>query len=613
MLGEPGQKGGKGGQGGNGGQAGFGGTITIHNLNGEPIPSSGLKLGKRDQGPTRVQGASGRDGKDGKGGQHGKPGKGTGDIGFIDNVARWWNWTYKAKYFGFENDARLEIEYYENEPSEPYSRCYPHDKDKMYYAKIKYTSECVTDVETQQEKTAHGRRHKTEEVAVKKKAITLQSLSHHIEQITERQQMNQTFQMRMDSMMGQQSNRQNISQYLKDRSAIHLFSQNIEQDNEIQADIKATFVRKIDGERLQYHASSSSISRSHLPANHISHLLLNKGCDLCLSSLKSSHYQSTWEQDHIQLVPSALIHCFDQLPTLDGADNILHCILGEKESLGSYLCKSTDHNRQRLGNFIRKNGDQHSNTFSTFLKKFVLGIKRDNKDYPVANSVKNKFFAYEDDRRWRRDKTERLEIEKEIRRSENKKLWDLLAQKGTSLEEKVDYLLNPLSVNDDGGNVGTTDDVDLWNQAWSSCGQKMKETMVRINERFDWREATKSKDLMNEYANHIESPLTTLSWAELEILALAYNKKIHVYANQIMNNNVDETDAPSIRFVKTLNSRGYDEHFILYEENGTWQRLEINEKLKEFYEQRACQAVNFQRFQKNMTGQKFKMQNLNFI
>ena len=154
----------------------------------------------------------------------------------------------------------------------------------------------------------------------------------------------------MDSNMGQQSNRKSISQYLKDRSAIHLFSQNIEQENEIQADVKATFVRKMVGERLHYHALSST-SRSHLTANHISHLLLNKGCDMCLLNLKSSHDQSTWEQNYIQLVSSALILCFDQLSTLD--NNILYCILCEKESFGSYLCKSTDYNRQRLGNFIR--------------------------------------------------------------------------------------------------------------------------------------------------------------------------------------------------------------------------------------------------------------------
>ena len=105
---------------------------------------------------------------------------------------------------------------------------------------------------------------------------------------------------------------------------------------------------------------------------------------------------------------------------------------------------------------------------------------------------------------------------------------------------------------------------------------------------FDWVEAAESATLMEEYAKYIESPGTTLGLSEIKMLALYHNMKIHVYLDT-------DDEFPPVLFDCTISNSKDDEeeHWILYQGDGAWQRLDVNEKLHQFYQQRARQAANW--------------------
>jgi hypothetical protein len=287
------------------------------------------------------------------------------------------------------------------------------------------------------------------------------------------------------------------------------------------------------------------------------------------------------------LSPSALVRCLERLSTTDGVDNILHCIFGQKDSFGSYLCQKTEPYRKNISNYIQANGTTNYHTFSSLVKRFVFEVKEDDKDFPVANAKREEYFKFKDDHQlWKIMEHVQSELKKEIVKSETKKLMKLLEKYEKKPEDKVNYVINRFLSDE-----GNRQDAEAWEEAWSSSGQNFKQIVKSLKENFNWKEVAKSKALVEEYAKYFQLPLTTLGRSELELIALIYDKKIHVYVIDYQNKqNNNEDNSPPFKFNEKLNSDGNEEHFILYEKDA-WQLLEVNPKLRQFFEQRARQAT----------------------
>jgi hypothetical protein len=150
----------------------------------------------------------------------------------------------------------------------------------------------------------------------------------------------------------------------------------------------------------------------------------------------------------------------------------------------------------------------------------------------------------------------------------------------------VNYVINRFLSDE-----GNRQEAEALEEAWPSSGQNFKQIVKSLKENFNWKEVAKSKALMEEYAKYVQLPLTTLGRSELELIALIYYKKIHVYVIDYQNKqNNNEDNSPPFKFNKTINYDGNEEHFIIYEKDA-WQLLEVNPKLRQFFEQRARQAA----------------------
>ena len=104
--------------------------------------------------------------------------------------------------------------------------------------------------------------------------------------------------------------------------------------------------------------------------------------------------------------------------------------------------------------------------------------------------------------------------------------------------------------------------------------------------------------LLQEYAKYIQAPWSTLGLAELELLAIEKELKIHVYTNREDGKyeSDDNQHLPRIKYQCTLNDDDpitREEHFILYEDDGAWQPLKVRDKMRKFLQQRALQTAKW--------------------
>ncbi|KAI9563421.1 hypothetical protein GHT06_010884 [Daphnia sinensis] len=170
------------------GQGGYGGTVTLEILNRPPFVQPSLPFigfQKRLPYATRVSDVYQTSGSDGK------TGKPAGDIGFIHNVNSDNCATNKeGNYFGFENDARLELNF-SQKPTEGENSCVKQVQNGGNPLK-RYTSIEIKEGVAETKRLVE---------AVKKKAILRQNLYHHLSQINQRKEMFQTLQAILSSSL----------------------------------------------------------------------------------------------------------------------------------------------------------------------------------------------------------------------------------------------------------------------------------------------------------------------------------------------------------------------------------------------------------------------------
>lgn len=183
------------------GQGGFGGTIVIENLSGDMGKKSSVLFTGKDKRQityvrTNFYEAFGSDGN---------MSKLVGDVGFIHNESSsLCKQNNKGEFFGFDSDVRLHLKFQTKKPrgkgSNLYGRLH-HPINGLNYASIV----CSSNRESYEDHSLTFDQKRMVE-AVKKKAVTLQSLGQHLAQIDERKQMTQSLQKMLANPLDQHCN-----------------------------------------------------------------------------------------------------------------------------------------------------------------------------------------------------------------------------------------------------------------------------------------------------------------------------------------------------------------------------------------------------------------------
>ena len=267
--------------------------------------------------------------------------------------------------------------------------------------------------------------------------------------------------------------------------------------------------------------------------------------------------QGDYDASSRKLSPTELIRCLERQPTFYGPDSPFHCIFGlpsdsKKKTVRKELAKLVElsHVDRIIVNIdlpkelLQKRYDQkrnskivHKSTIFPFDKQFSLRTKKDEKYFQNAIKLKDKFYKHEDDQlqKWAAPLPEDCSTSFE---------WPLRKQNLSDSKENQDYL-----------------------------------------------------HLLQEYATYIKAPSSTLGLAELELLAIEKEFKIHVYTNRedAKYESDDDQHLPRIKYQCTLNDVDLtkEEHFLLYEDDGAWQPLKVKDKVGQFLLQRAVQTAKW--------------------
>ena len=262
----------------------------------------------------------------------------------------------------------------------------------------------------------------------------------------------------------------------------------------------------------------------------------------------------------IKLSPTELIRCLERQPTFYGPDSPFHCIFGlpsdnKKKTVREEISKRIDtsfvdklfinfclpENLSLRAVYPKQYAQQrdskivHKSTIFPFDKNFSLRIKKGDKNFPEATTLKDKFYKYEDDQ----------------------------LQKWVSARQQLE---------------------DCPPFDWPSRKQDLS--------------SKKYQHLLQEYAKYIKAPSNSLGLAELGLLAIEKKLKIHVYTNREDGKyeSDDNQHLPRIKYQCTLNDDDpitRQEHFILYEDDGAWQPLKVRDKMRQFLQQRALQTAKW--------------------
>nr|CAH0102701.1 unnamed protein product [Daphnia galeata] len=491
------------------GQGGYGGDITVECLSPKgsssrkEIPFAGTDTSRKPLTNIRmgVYEASG---------SNGKTGKMTGDVAFIHKVGQ-----INENFYGFEEDKKILIKLDEQKPSKPDIILYVQYESKKY-AKLtlspNYSTKHLESVVIRVD-------------AVKKNAAIRQNLLQHFDQINERKQMSKLIQKMLLNPTEDHSS--SIDEIINEMdNKVHQFHQLTTQCQQNQL------------EQIQQEQYVRSAIESFPPSFRKPKIIGRR--PVLIEKSKEEKYKT-----------NVSVYCFDELQTENGIDSTLHCLFGQVNSEGKYVCKDTNHFRKRIAKHIREEHDIEK-TYNV-VGMFVLRVK-DDKRFPAAAETRDKHI-------------------------------ESITTKYQQLKGMETQVLRWLNHNDDYDNEEFLDpeEVDEWEKAWEAIGNPKTIKAELLKEQEDWRI---DEDLKQECAKYIESSTGALGLAELELLTIILPIKINIYVNH---------DSSCFEYKGTLSSRETQitwkisnntkpsrKYCILYEGNGRWKRLATNYNLNLF-------------------------------
>ncbi len=522
--GQSGSSGGKGGRGGDGGEAGFPGDVIV---NGKTV--------QQQNGHSN----SAESGKDGSGGKNGKQGRSSGDIGCID-----WAWNSDAlTFFGTSYDQRLEIEYFSYEPKNVINAlCYPYSdgSDRRATIKTRYnlnnSRNCQT---TREEKNQVTRTKKLS--AVKKKAILLSDVSEHIDEISRRKTDLGCFVEDICQGLGQNS--QDLQTLGEESSAVE------EEKSEEKIEENIQLVRQF--KKKEVVSNDNEESKEVLVKDGLAKRLTCKNCREYLGSTMPELPHNENISLSTDMMSKSLVKC----RTLTDSNNILHSIFGVKNSDDIFICENWIPLRQDLATFVKTELAGIQDLLESVVEKFVLSLT-DGSLFPAAFQLKRQLEEFEQQKslQWKL-------IVKEAAKEENAS-----AQKWIKHEFDDSPSLN-------------------FQQDLKNCSVRFQRKVNQFLSPFNWKVFTassSSSDVLNDYSEFILNMVNTLGQPELELIAIAFRKKIHIFEES------DILDQP-LMHVETIGQDSVVEHSILMNPDKSFQPLEWDGQLKEFHEKRKHQ------------------------
>lgn len=555
--GHQGQKGGRGGKGGDGGAGGFRGKIIFEEAGQQPeevvLPGSGERA------------ADGKRGTDGNGGQHGKHGLPAGDVGYTDCITN-----DGPNFFGFDRRERLTVITGNSAKDGNYIRTLLSSKHAGIRTAGPVQQQSTTQQGTHEEKKTSNQRR---EEATKKNAVLSTQTSVHIEYVRAMANERINTLNALSSNMGfMKTSSERFGHFLNNNL-------NIGGKNEVNTKIDAVKISQLRSqkEELKRNIQNKTDDDTQIPImdNYAT------SCTNCQQETIEEELDEIKDMLLLSSEPTNKPSTLDYKPTQDDADNIFHCIFGELDSYGLYVCPDSKKHRNKLATFIKKENidiEQEPAVLSA-IERFVRGVEENEMDqYPAALNLKKLFRDFESDM-LKKSISLFKQLKEELQSGRNEEFLNIL-HVDVKKENLEDALLQ----------ISITNESNLI-QAAQKCSEELKKIIEKITahkkaSQFDWKKNTSSK-LRDEYAKYIQLPLRTLSHPELELIAFYYRKKIHIYFDSEM----DIREEQPLKLIKTLNPNGDDEHHVLFKNEGVWQKLAINAERQIFQKQRDRQAA----------------------
>jgi hypothetical protein len=280
--------------------------------------------------------------------------------------------------------------------------------------------------------------------------------------------------------------------------------------------------------------------------------------------------------------PQTLARCLELKPTLDDDDNIFNCIFGRLDMYGTYVCSEGEKHRKNLSDRFKSTEflQEYQAELIPMLSQFIKGVT-DIKNFPQACKVNSELQEFD------QQKLKDLEsLKEELEKTENEEIFKAL------------YFLNT----DETTTTGEEKNKKLKKEAiLDKCPSQLRTILETIDDQFPYKEKLFDSSIIDEYCKFLTSPWQKLGHTELSLIAITSSKKIHILSEtgEFDNEDIFEHE-------ETINFRGDTEHFVLMKEDGSFQRLDLNNQRFHFLVQSACQNKIYQKLESELRPAKMQ-------
>jgi hypothetical protein len=483
----------------------------------------------------------------GQGGLNGKHGKSSGDLGFIDN---WnvvpFNWALDGEFRGFEREERFEIHFTDQYQYAVCAQCIYGGK----YAKFSDFKPLQPPAlqSREQEKATAQRSLSSQGEATRKKGLMKSRIQHEVNKIASRHCSIQTAK---DKGFFQMSTEAKTLEVLSQKGLQEKFDAHTTSDTHMHHCLIRTVACPKQGVKMM-------VQNKRGPIKVVEGIYSDISCDKCNNQKQQTLSQDVPPSNDTKLELRLLSRCLEERPTLENEDNIFNCLFGRVDMYGTYICTSGSNLRQDLSNALKKTEflERYHIELNPILQQFSLSVN-DPHSFPSATKLQAELLAFHDEK----EKQVGL-LKAELEKPENNEFVKMLNEKKAQRDE-----------------------------VWQKCGKELKSLLQKIEEKFPKGNLVLLEtSIIEEYSRFIMSPWQRLGESELELVSLVFSKQIHVF-----HKNEEREGGESIIIDKTFNpSEDNTEHFILKTEQGTFQRLEVNDQRCKFQMQKASQVLKFQ-------------------
>lgn len=558
---------------------------------------------------TGARGLSGLDGKDGTGGKCGKTGRSCTDFGYIDNMNTRIStpsnggWKKGLNYFGFdEKIQKFDIQYLELLDPElsnldyPYTLCNLDGKDvdgkKLLRYAVFYPLEYLSDDlwMTQNDKvTLQGRQKLKQEEPLKKKAITGQSLVHHLIQVAERKTANIQMMTKALWPMEELDNLDQNTTLVNQSTFISLFTT-----------VDQQYKKSIDSRNIMDDVGQTRNKFKNFYGKNPK--FINDEEELKLMEQIDIKGQLTVQGEDLRLMPTVSKLFLQRIsthlePQPTGGDDyqhsILHAALGQKDDQssgpGNYVFKNVNHVVREF-----QNGRDHLLQDRNMTRDFALRLTCvEGKNYKYLKkfknglAMKNKYLEELKISFWQPIEEMWTELEFEIQQPENEKLASLLGHHLTNYE-KVTLLLRRCLDHDDIKDLDSKACQQIREHltdmsSGSDKNNRLKYLVEELKKKFEW---TKIGSLISQEYNQF---LLSETWGLSELLTLQNRQHAAYFIYEKHADNVSWNGYQ-------IGEKHLESIFMLHDKNkDVWQRLELDMHTHNYFKQILDQTLNFQR------------------